>query len=148
MKAPLSWLAEFVDLKGLSPEDIAQGLTLRSVEASVGVWEQSVDGAIFGKVLNVENHQQKQELKVCKVDVGNVVQVITRDQGIKEGDGVLVALPGARVGDRVISKREFFGVVSEGMFLSAQELGLEVSSQGVLVSMFWRWKSPLTEETC
>ena len=133
MKAPLSWLAEFVDLKGLSPEEIAQGLTLRSVETSVGVWEQSVDGVVFGKVLKVENHPQKQELKVCKVDVGDVVQVITRDQGIKEGDGVLVALLGARVGDRVISKRDFFGVVSEGMLLSAQELGLEDSSQGVLV---------------
>jgi phenylalanyl-tRNA synthetase beta chain len=133
MKAPLSWLAEFVDLKGLSPENIAQGLTLRSVETSVGVWEQSVEGVVFGKVLKVENHPQKQELKVCKVDVGDVVQVVTRDQGIKEGDGVLVGLPGARVGDRVISKRDFFGVVSEGMLLSAQELGLEDSSQGVLV---------------
>lgn len=53
MKAPLSWLEEFVDLKGLSPEEIAQGLTLRSVETSVSVWEQSVEGVVFGKVLKV-----------------------------------------------------------------------------------------------
>ncbi len=122
-----------MDLKGLSPEDVAKGLTLRSVETSVGVWDQKVEGVVFGKVLKVEPHPQMQELRVCKVDVGEVVQVITRDAGVKEGDGVLVALPGAKVNGRVISKRDFLGVFSEGMLLSAEELGLEDSSQGILI---------------
>src|SRR5690606_14029168 len=54
------------------------------------------------------------------------------DGSLKVGEGVILPLPNARVGEMCISKREFDGVFSEGMLLSAVELGLEAYSDVVL----------------
>ena len=134
MRVPLSWLNEFVDLEGIEAEEIAKVLTLRSVETSVSIWYGDVEGVVFGTVVNLTTHPKNEELKICEVKVGEnkTVQVITRDTSLKEKNGVLVALPGARVSGKVIGEREFWGVVSQGMLLSGSELGLEDSSEGVL----------------
>jgi len=113
MRVPLSWLEEFLDLKGFSAEEIAERLSLQSVEATVETFGIDLDGVVFGRVLEVKDHPK-------------------RDRSVKEGDGVILALPNSKVGDRCVTKREFDGVVSEGMLLSAQELGLEEKSEGVL----------------
>ena len=134
MKVPLSWLNEFVDLEGIEPEDIARALTLRSVETNLSVWDAELEGVVFGKVVSLWEHPKGEGLKVCKVKIGEdrALQVITKDTSLREGEGVLVALPGAKVGGKIIKEREFFGVVSEGMLLSASELGLEDRSEGVI----------------
>ncbi|WP_340690122.1 phenylalanine--tRNA ligase subunit beta [Hydrogenobacter thermophilus] len=134
MKVPYTWLIELVDVQDISPEDIARELTLKSVETSVQKFDADLDGVVFGKVVEMREHPTKKNLLVCRLDVGGGYHptVITGDRSLKLGDGVFLALPGAKVGELCITKREFDGVVSEGMLLSAQELGLEPHSEGVL----------------
>ncbi len=134
MKVPYSWLSEFVDLKGITAEEIAEALSLRSVEATVESFGIELDGVAFGKVVEVKNHPSEKNYRVLKVQVQEhtFVQVVTADSTVSVGDGVLVALPHSRVGDRCITKREVKGVLSEGVLLSAQDLGLEEKSEGVL----------------
>ena len=134
MRVPISWLEEFLDLDGVSPEEIAERLSLQSVEATVDTFGTDLDGVVFGKVLEVKEHPKRKGLYVVLVQAGEntKVHIVTADGSLKEGDGVLVALPNSRVGDRCITRREFEGVVSEGMLLSAQDLGLEEKSEGVL----------------
>ncbi len=134
MRVPLSWINEFVDLEGIEAEDVARVLTLRSVEASVSLWDADLEGVVFGKVVDLWVHSKDEGLKVCKVKVeeDRTVQIITRDTSLKKGEGVLVALPGARISGKVIKEKEFSGVVSQGMMLSASELGLEDGSEGVI----------------
>ncbi len=131
MKVPYSWLSEFVDIDGIDPKDIVDRLTLCSVEASLSTFDVDIDGVVFGKVVQVKELSKG---LYCKVQVGEhaFVNVYTSDRGLKEGVGVLVALPNAKVNGMCITKREFEGVISEGMLLSAQELGLESHSEGVL----------------
>ncbi len=134
MRVPFSWLSEFLELGELTPEDVADRLSLRSVEAVVekfGIW---LDGVVFGRVLSASPHPRRKNLLVLKVEVGKEVHInlVTADLNLSEGDVVIVALPNSKVGDRCITKREFDGILSEGMLLSAQELGLEEQSEGVL----------------
>ncbi len=134
MKIPYTWLSEFIDISDISPEDIARELTLRSVETSLQKFERGIDGVVFGKVVDVKPHPTKQNLVLCQVNVGSSYypKLITADKSVKVGDGVIVALPNAKVGNMCISKKNFDGVVSEGMLLSAQELELEAHSEEVL----------------
>ncbi|MCX8059895.1 MAG: phenylalanine--tRNA ligase subunit beta, partial [Aquificaceae bacterium] len=49
---------------------------------------------------------------------------------LEEGVGVLVAPAGSKVGSQLITTLDFDGVLSEGMFLSAKELGLQEQKSG------------------
>ncbi len=134
MRIPFSWLSEFVDIEGLEPHRVAEELTLKSVETTLSRWEVDLDGVVFAKVVEKRQHPTK-KLNVYKAQVGegHFLQVVSADTRIKEGQEVLLALPNSKVGSMCITQREFDGVVSQGMFLSAKELGLEDQSEGVLV---------------
>lgn len=134
MKIPFSWLSEFIDIEGLEPHRVAEELTLKSVEASVSRWDLDLDGVVFAKIVEKRPHPGK-NLSVYRVQAGEglFLQVVSSDARLKEGDGVLLALPNAKVGNVCITQRDFDGVVSQGMLLSARELGLEDQSDGVLV---------------
>jgi len=134
MRVPFSWLSEFLEIEGFSAEEIAERLSLQSVEAEVSTFGIDLDGVAFGKVLEVKEHPKDKKLLVVKVLVGEntYLNVVTADRTVKKGVGVIVALPNSKVGGRCITKREFEGIISEGMLLSAQELGLEEASEGVL----------------
>ncbi|MCX8164676.1 MAG: phenylalanine--tRNA ligase subunit beta [Aquificaceae bacterium] len=133
MKVPFSWISEFIDIDGLDPYRVAEELTLKSVETSVSRWGVDLDGVVFAKILEVKPHP-RMDLRVCKVQAGDglYLQVVSADRNLKEGDGVLVALPNARLGDKCITVREFYGVLSHGMLISASELGIEDQQEGVL----------------
>ncbi len=70
--------------------------------------EYAVDIRI-GEVESVMKHPNAGKLRICNVNVGKVVTVVTNIESVKEGEKLAVAL---------LPPAEFFGVVSEGMFLS------------------------------
>jgi len=134
MKVPFSWLSEFLHVEELTPEEVAERLTLRSAETEVSTFGVELDGVVVGKVVEKKPHPSDSKLSVLTVQVHEhtFVKVVSADLTLKEGDRVLVALPHAKVGDRCITKREIKGVLSEGLLLSPQDLGLEEKSEGVL----------------
>ncbi len=70
--------------------------------------EYAVDIRI-GEIESVMKHPQANKLRICNVNVGKVITVVTNIETVKEGEKLPVAL---------LPPAEFFGVVSEGMFLS------------------------------
>ncbi|MDW8033019.1 MAG: phenylalanine--tRNA ligase subunit beta [Aquificaceae bacterium] len=131
MKFPFSWLSEFVDTEGLDPYRVAEELTLKSVETSVSRWGMELEGVVFAKV--VEKSLQPNGA-LYRVQAGDdlYLQVASLDKTLKEGDGVLLALPEAKVGSMCVKKREFEGFLSQGKLLSPRELGLEDQREGLL----------------
>ena len=65
-----------------------------------------------GKVESVMKHPNAEKLKLCNVNVGKVITVITNLQTVKEGMKLPVAL---------LPPAKLRGIVSEGMFLSDKE---------------------------
>jgi phenylalanyl-tRNA synthetase beta chain len=81
----------------------------------------------IGKVILREKHPNADRLYVCKVDFNNeVLQILTADETVKEGDIVLVALKGAVLefdnNKIVIDVRKMKGLESYGMMLSTKEI--------------------------
>lgn len=66
----------------------------------------------LGKVESVWKHPNADNLKVCNVNVGRIITVVTNEQSVKEGDKIPVAL---------LPPVELRGVVSEGMFIFSMQ---------------------------
>jgi phenylalanyl-tRNA synthetase beta chain len=126
MKAPLSWLKDFVEIN-ISNKELADKLTLsgskvESIEEPFG----EIENVVVGKIIEIEKHPDADKLVVCQVDVGEqVLQIVTGAPNVKVGDVVPVALVGARLpGGVSISKSKLRGMHSFGMLCSLGELNL------------------------
>ena len=129
-----SWLQEWIDLDGISTEDIAK--TFNSIGLEVDrIKSYSVPKKIvFGKVLECEKHPDADKLNVCKVDIGSTTrQIVCGASNVRAGLNVVVATIGAEMpGGLIIKPVKLRGVDSEGMICSASEIGLEDCQDGIL----------------
>jgi phenylalanyl-tRNA synthetase beta chain len=145
MRAPLSWLRDYValpdgmDARALADELIRAGLEVETVDHAGA----DVSGPlVIGKVVEFVDEPQKsgKPIRWCQVDVGDY-NVQGRPRGIicgarnfDVGDTVVVALPGTVLpGGLAIGVRRTYGHLSDGMICSARELGLGDDHAGILV---------------
>jgi phenylalanyl-tRNA synthetase beta chain len=140
MRAPLSWIKEFVDIpSSLTADEISNGLVRVGFEVE-DVIHQGVDvkgPLVFGEVLSIEEITEfKKPIRYVGLDCGEkqTRYVICGATNFVVGDMVLVALPGAVLpGDFAIAARETYGKTSNGMICSAKELGLSDDHAGIMV---------------
>lgn len=137
MLVSMEWLTKYVDLNGLSVEEIAEKLTQGGVEVElIHARDTGIRDVVVGHVLEVEQHPNADKLKVCRVDIGEQepVDIVCGAPNVATGQKVPVAKIGAVLPDLKIKKAKLRGVVSNGMICSASELGLELKvSDGILV---------------
>lgn len=158
MKVPLSWLKEFVDLT-LSPEDLAQRLTLAGLEVAsityIGVagaelpWDR--EKILVANVLEVKPHPNADRLVLADVDYGSAQPhtVVTGAPNLfpYKGQGRLThplkavfAREGSRLYDghqaepviTTLKGRAVRGVMSDAMLCSEKELGLSDDHEGII----------------
>ena len=145
MKAPVSWIREYVDLPDdVSADELARRLTMLGLklEALVTAGEGITGPLVVGRVLTIDKEPQKngKVIRWCTVDVGDA-NGTGKPQGIvcgadnfAEGDVVVVVLPGGVLpGGFEISARKTYGHVSAGMICSGKELGVSSDSEGIIV---------------
>ena len=139
MRAPLSWLNEFVEIpKSLSADDIAQGLVRVGFEVEEIIEQgKEVQGSlVFAEVLSIEEITEfKKPIRYVGLDCGEKQTrfVICGATNFDVGDIVVVALPGAVLpGDFQIAARETYGKTSNGMICSSKELGLSDDHAGIM----------------
>jgi phenylalanyl-tRNA synthetase beta chain len=137
MKVPLDWLLEYCD-PGLDVEAIEERLTMTGtkVEAIHRRGVPSAENFAVGLVIAAEQHPDADRLKVCTVDVGQPepATIVCGAPNVAAGQTVAVARPGAVMPDgSKLKAAKLRGVRSEGMILSAAELQIEDSSDGIMV---------------
>ncbi|MGW7515438.1 phenylalanine--tRNA ligase subunit beta [Streptomyces sp. NPDC054796] len=144
MRAPLSWLREYVDLPaGETGRDVAAKLISAGLEVeTVDRLGAGIEGPlVVGKVLAIEELTEfKKPIRYCQVDVGNAngtgepQNLICGARNFAVGDKVVVVLPGATLpGDFKIAARKTYGHVSEGMICSERELDMGDDHDGIIV---------------
>jgi phenylalanyl-tRNA synthetase beta chain len=140
MKAPLSWLREYVSIDK-SVEELASLLALTGTEvervSSVGVPAdpQNLRWFVVGKVLDCQRHPNADKLSVCAVDVGEAAPrtIVCGAPNVAAGQTVGVVLPGGTMPDGMrIRDAKLRGVESSGMIMSETELGLAGRSPGTM----------------
>jgi phenylalanyl-tRNA synthetase beta chain len=135
MRVPLSWLAEFTELRDAAA--VAAALTQGGLEVeSVERIGPDLSGVRVGHVLAREKHPNADRLSLCRVDLGDgaPVEIVCGAPNVAAGQKVAVVSPGAALPDgRKLERAKIRGVVSHGMICSAKELGLAEQSEGILV---------------
>lgn len=119
MKISLNWLSQYIDLAGLSVDEMSDMLTFAGIEVE-DIRQQGVDSplVVVARVASAEQHPQADRLKVCQVDVGDgtLHQIVCGAQNYKAGDKVPCSLPGAVLpGNVEIKWGKLRGVESRGM---------------------------------
>jgi phenylalanyl-tRNA synthetase beta chain len=141
MRAPVSWLAEHVELPdGLSARALGDALVRVGLEVErVETGADGLSGPILvGRVLSFEDEPQKngKTIRWCQVDVGEGEPrgIVCGAHNFAAGDLVVVSRPGAVLpGGFAISARKTYGHVSDGMICSVRELGIGEDHEGILV---------------
>ena len=140
MKAPLSWLQEYVPIE-LSVDELASRLALTGTEVErVSLMGVSPEGDnlgrfVVGKVLDRQRHPDADKLSVCIVDVGEAEPrtIVCGAPNVASGQTVGVVLPGGTMPNGMqIKDAKLRGVKSSGMIMSEAELGLAAKSEGTM----------------
>ena len=129
-----SWLNEWIDLKGISTDEIAKVFNSIGLEVD-RVHEYRVPKKIvFGKVLECEKHPDADKLNVCQVDIGSSIrQIVCGASNVRAGLTVAVAVLGAQMpGGLVIKPVKLRGIDSDGMICATSELGLADTGKGIM----------------
>ncbi|MCL1940638.1 MAG: phenylalanine--tRNA ligase subunit beta [Synergistaceae bacterium] len=112
----------------VTPEMLAERLTFAGVEVeSARVRCEKLNGAVVAKITNMYVHPRKETWNVAELDIGGGKSAVcvTAAANLKTGDVVPYGPVGTVLADgTVLSARDFDGVTSEGMLLSADELGV------------------------
>lgn len=135
MKFTLSWLKEYVDTGDLTPEALADHLTMLGLEVD-GVTDvfPELKPLQTARVLSVEPHPNAENLHLCEVAVGDeTLSIVCGAPNVRENLVTAVALPGTVMPDGTkIKPSKVRGVKSNGMLCSERELGLSDSHTGIM----------------
>ncbi len=126
MKAPISWLQDFVKID-IPAEALADKLVHAGFEVEEIIREaDAIKNVVTGRVLAMERHPNSDHLWICQINVKTAtLQIVTGAQNVQVGDIVPVALDGAVLPDgKHIFNGELRGVKSLGMLCGGSELGL------------------------
>ena len=142
MRAPLSWLREYVTVD-VPADEIAERLFTSALQVD-GLYDAGVpdvDGNLgrflVGRVLEVAPHPNADRLRLCQVDVGegDARQIVCGAWNFEAGATVAVALPGAYlpIFEQPLDERELRGQASRGMILAEDEIGLGDEHAGIML---------------
>ncbi len=138
MEFSLNSLNNFIDLSDFfdNPNKLLNQLSTSGFE--VEEWtKKHFNHLVIAEVREKKQHPQADRLSCCQVFSGQAFngqsnhRIVCGADNFKEGDKVVLALPGAILpGPFEIKTRKIRGEISQGMLVSLSELGLEEEEKG------------------
>ena len=126
MRVPIAWLRDYADLPANAGEIVARLATLGFPVDEVET-RPRLTNVVVGRIAKLERHPNADRLQLCTLDVGaeKSLLIATAATNVAAGQTVPVARIGAELaGGLTIAPRKMRGVDSEGMLISAEEIGL------------------------
>ena len=133
MKISLEWISLYVDISGVSPQTVADRLTMSTAEVEgVQTLTRCLKGVRVGKVLSVEPLADGQ--KLARVQCGpDCFTTVCGAPNVREGMKSAFAPAGVQIaGGQPVGVKEFSGHTSQGILCSSNELGMGGGHFGIL----------------
>ena len=133
MLISLAWLRDYVDAP--EPAAVADRLTLAGLEVErIIPHAVAFERVVVAEVTELRPLPGSGKNQIARVRTGgDQAEVVTGAWNLRVGDRVPYALPGSRLGERVIEPKTFLGVTSQGMLCSPIELGLGEDAGGIMI---------------
>lgn len=127
MLVSLKEISKYVDLSGLSANDIAKRLTDAGIEVEEIKHFSEGTNLVIGEIISCEKLEKSDHLHRCKVNIGDdILSIICGAPNARAGLKVIVAKVGAKLPhDITIKQSKICGEDSYGMLCSLKELGVE-----------------------
>lgn len=126
MLVSLKEVGKYVDLNGLTPEEIANKLTDAGIEVEEIKYLSTATNLVIGEVLSSINHPSSDHLHLCKVDIKDeILDIVCGAPNCRKGLKVIVAKVGSKLPGGEIKESIIRGEPSKGMLCSLKELGVE-----------------------
>ena len=137
MKFSLSWLEEHIDfVPNVDIDTIVNSLTDLGLEVeSLDKYAENFKDFIIAEIINVKKHPNADRLSICDVNIGDKsIEVVCGAKNVKNKLKVVFAPIGSMIPSTglVLKKKEIRGFTGHGMLCSAEELGLEGKSDGIM----------------
>ncbi|MEE4242812.1 MAG: phenylalanine--tRNA ligase subunit beta [Desulfopila sp.] len=135
MKFTIDWLKNYVELDGLSAEELADKLTMLGLEVdAVTPLFSELAPLKIAEIIEARPHPDADKLQICRVAVGSEeYEIVCGAPNARNGLITAVALPGTVLpGDFKIKKSKVRGVVSNGMLCSEKEMNISEESDGII----------------
>lgn len=131
MKFSYRLLSHYVNLSGLTPDEVANRLTFSGFEVEGKERLAEASSLVIGKILEESKHPDSDHLHLLKVDCGpeGILDIVCGAPNARKGIKVIVALPGCvlpALGE-TIRVGTIRGKESCGMCCSLAELGVDKS---------------------
>lgn len=137
MKISLNWLKDYIDLNGISSDEIIEKITFAGLEVEDIVDQlKNFKNIVIGYVKERKKHPNADKLSLCTVTDGEKdFNVVCGAPNVAEGQKIAFAKIGAVIpnGNFKIEKAKIRGEVSEGMICSEKELGISDNHDGIMV---------------
>jgi len=137
VKLSLNWLKEYIDLDGISTDEVVENLTTAGLEVDEVIDQKKLyENFVVGFVKEREKHPNADKLSLCKVEVGDEeFPIVCGAPNVDAGQKIILAKVGAKIPneDFTISKSKIRGEVSMGMICSERELGISDEHEGIMV---------------
>lgn len=151
MKVSINTIKQFINFELPSADTLLQRINaqLGGVEETINL-EEKYNGIVLVRVVSAEQHPNADKLTVCKIDDGDEVKGVERDEdgyvqivcGAPNVDVGMIAVwlpPGVTVPASygttdpfVLTSRELRGVTSNGMLAAADELDIGSDHGGII----------------
>lgn len=130
MLASYNLLKKYVDLDGITYQEVADRLTFAGLEVEGISFLAEATNLVIGEIVECENHPDSDHLHILKVNEGEqygVNQIVCGAPNARVGLKVIVARPGAKLvkHDITITPSKIRGVESNGMCCALFELGVD-----------------------
>ncbi len=137
MKVSLNWLKDYINLEGISNNEIISRLTMSGLEVEDYIDETELyRDFIVGFVKEKNKHPNADKLSLCTVFTGKEeLQIICGAPNVEAGQKVVFAPVGATIpkDNLKLKKAKIRGVESFGMICSEAELELSDDHTGIMV---------------
>jgi len=145
-----AWLGEFVDLKGISTDEICEALNSIGLEVDSVKSYKIPPKVVVGLVKSKIAHPNADKLSITQVDVGTSTrQIVCGARNVEAGQYVPVAMIGCKLSkDFKIKPTKLRGEQSDGMICSSLEIGLPQLNDGIMVLDDSLCELKLGEELC
>ncbi|MGC9048963.1 MAG: phenylalanine--tRNA ligase subunit beta [Patescibacteria group bacterium] len=140
MKLSYRWLKEIVSGLKISPEKLAEVLTLQVANVEkIERSGQGLDKVRVAEILEIKPHPHADRLQIVKVKTIvnsqlSILNIVCGAPNIKVGQKVPLALPGAKLPNGVKIKESIIrGITSAGMLCAEDELGIGSDHTGIYI---------------
>ncbi|XBE77958.1 phenylalanine--tRNA ligase subunit beta [Mesomycoplasma ovipneumoniae] len=133
-------LKKIANIDHISDEKVIDALISLSFEVDKISKLNEISGIKFGNILEVKKNENADNLLICQVEFDDKIrQIQTAAKNVQKDKQVLAFVPGSTNGKITFEAKKLRGHISEGMLVSANELGFSTKllspelDQGVLV---------------